>query len=83
MNPENHFVGAPHRLSSSPPARVDLATPGAYTIQDATETTEPPPSAPAIKKENTAADAGPLSMGGRPDDCAGAHPGITALLFLI
>ena len=68
MNPENHLVGAPRRLSPSPPARVDLATPGAYTIQDATETTEPPPSAPAINMKQNTADAGAAATDGAPPD---------------
>jgi hypothetical protein len=65
------FTGVQHTTTGRPPPD------GIHTIQDTAEATtrRPPPSDPAIKKENTAANAGPLSMGGRPDDCAGA-PGI-------
>jgi len=80
MNSENHLFGAPaHRLSPSPPARVDLATPGTYTIQDATETTEPPPSAPAINTKQYTADAGAAATGGAPPDIlASARSGASA-----
>ena len=58
----NHLFGAPHRLTPFTPARVDLATPGVDTTQDATE---PPPSVRSINTKNTV-NAGAAATGGCP-----------------
>ena len=67
----NHLFGAPHRLTPFTPARVDLATPGVDTTQDATE---PPPSVRSINTKNTV-NAGAAATGGCPP---GAPPYILA-----